>query len=68
MDIYADYSILILTMTLCIGMVELVVLRNRCASRPDVIDYVNEVIAGAVNSCHNCRVSIPPFIYVYVLR
>ncbi|KIM56736.1 hypothetical protein SCLCIDRAFT_1220175, partial [Scleroderma citrinum Foug A] len=37
------------------GMVELVVLRNRCASRPDVIDYVNEVIAGAVNSCRNCR-------------
>lgn len=49
-------------------MVELVVLRNRCACRPDVIDYVNEVIAGAVNSCRNCRVSIPPFIYVYVLR
>ena len=49
-------------------MVELVVLRNRCATRPDVIEYVNEVIAGAVNNCHNCRVSIPLFIYVYVLK
>ena len=62
-------NIFILTqMAVCIGMVELVVLRNRCATQPDVIEYVNEVIAGAVNNCCNCHVSIPSFIYVYVLR
>ena len=61
-------TIFILIMVVCIGMVELVVLRNRCATRPDVIEYVNEVIAGAVNNCRNCRVSIPLFIYVYVLK
>ncbi|KAL4075327.1 hypothetical protein V8B97DRAFT_1883409 [Scleroderma yunnanense] len=36
------------------GKVELVVLRHCCAAWPNLIDYVNEVIAKAVEDCHNC--------------
>jgi len=60
-------DMLTLTMTLCIGMVELAVIRNCCRTRPDIIDYVNEVIAEAVSNHRNCRVSVLHFIYIYVL-
>ena len=55
-------TIYILTVIVCIGMVELAVLQS------DVIEFVNEVITGAVNTYHNCCLSIPSFIYVYVPR
>jgi len=59
---------LILTVALCIGKVELVVLHHCCAARPDIINYVNEVIAEAIDDRHNCRVSILPIIYVFTLK
>ncbi|KAL4065179.1 hypothetical protein J3A83DRAFT_4414365 [Scleroderma citrinum] len=37
------------------GKVELVVLHHCCAARPDLIDYVNEVIAKAVEDRRNCH-------------
>jgi len=44
-------------LTGCIlGYIELAVLRGCCASRPDLIDYVNVVIAQAVGDRRNCRV------------
>ena len=59
---------LILIINLCIGTVELAVLRNCCTTRLDIIDYVNDVITKAVNYRRNCRVSIPLFVYIYILR
>ena len=47
-----------LTGCIFLGHVELAVLCGCCAPRPDLIDYVNDVIAQAVEDRRNCRVSV----------
>jgi hypothetical protein len=42
-----------------VGNVELAVLRGKCIQRPDLLDYVNEVIGEAVNDRKNVRVCFP---------
>ena len=41
-----------------LGHVELAVLRGCCAPCPNLIDYVNDVIAQAVEDRRNCHVSV----------
>ena len=55
-------------LTGCIlGYIELAVLRGCCASQPDLIDYVNVVIAQAVGDRRNCRVG-NGYLHVYILN
>lgn len=50
-----------------VGNVELVVIRNCCGSRPDILEYVNEVISEAVNDCKGVRVSCTCYPLLYYL-